>query len=258
VHDSAHIPPPEDAPAARRELVATWALCVGGLALAKLVSLFEPTGYLAGNLAGVAAFLFIALPERKIHPRGERWRDYGLPWWGARDARTWRAWGRGLAVALTVCAVVFPLFFAVFWTYSRVLPWLPEWLASVIAPYALPPAPRFQLPPRFALAILVQVLVVALPEELFYRGWMQGTWARTAPSRGVRILGATLGAGFFATQGLFAAGHLVVLQPWRLATFFPGLLFGWLRERSGGLAAPIFVHAFANLFIAVLEASFYG
>jgi membrane protease YdiL (CAAX protease family) len=255
---STHIAPPRDPGDARRELVATWALCVGGLAVAKLVSLVEPTGLLGGNLAGVAAFLFIALPERKIHPRGERWRDYGLPWWGALDARTWRAWARGLAVALGVCAVVFPLFFAIFWAYGQVLPFLPGWLASIIAPYALPPSPHFQLPPRFALAAVVQVLVVALPEELFYRGWMQGAWARTAPSRGVRVLGATLGAGFFATQALFAAGHLVVLQPWRLATFFPGVLFGWLKERTGGLVVPILVHAFSNLFIAVLEASFYG
>jgi membrane protease YdiL (CAAX protease family) len=105
---------------------------------------------------------------------------------------------------------------------------------------------------------VVQLLVVALPEELFYRGWMQTTWAATRPGRGVRVLGARLGAGFLATQALFAAGHLVVLQPWRLATFFPGLLFGWLRERSGDLAAPVFVHAASNVFLAILEASFYG
>jgi membrane protease YdiL (CAAX protease family) len=87
---------------------------------------------------------------------------------------------------------------------------------------------------------------------------MQATWARTAPERRARVLGATLGAGFVATQALFAAGHLVVFQPWRLATFFPGLLFGWIRERTGDLAAPVIVHALSNLFIATLEASFYG
>jgi membrane protease YdiL (CAAX protease family) len=72
------------------------------------------------------------------------------------------------------------------------------------------------------------------------------------------VLGASLGSGFLATQALFAVGHLVVLQVWRLGTFLPGLLFGWLRERTGGLAAPVLFHALSNLFIAVLEASFYG
>jgi membrane protease YdiL (CAAX protease family) len=258
VTSPSHTPPPQEPGDVRRELVATWALCIGGLAVAKLLSLVEPTGLLAGNLAGVAAFLFIALPERKIHPRGERWSDHGLPWWGARDARTWRAWARGFAVAVGVCAVVFPPFFVVFWAYGQLFPLLPAWLASIIAPYALPPSPSFQLPPRFALAVAVQVLVIALPEELFYRGWMQGRWARTDPARGVRVLGARLGTGFLATQALFALGHLVILQPWRLGTFLPGVLFGWLRERTGGIVVPVFVHALSNLFIAVLEASYYG
>jgi membrane protease YdiL (CAAX protease family) len=87
---------------------------------------------------------------------------------------------------------------------------------------------------------------------------MQTSWARAAPSRGVRFLGARLGAGFLWTQALFAVGHLVVLQPWRLGTFFPGLLFGWLRERTGSIAVPVLVHALSNLFIATLERSFYG
>ena len=109
------------------------------------------------------------------------------------------------------------------------------------------------------LLVLVQLLVVALPEELFYRGWMQTSWARSAPERGVTVLGARLGAGFVWTQAPVRA------RPPRgprsrggSRTFFPGLLFGWLRERTGGLAAPVVVHALSNLFLATLEASFYG
>ncbi|HEX9307195.1 MAG TPA: MXAN_2755 family glutamic-type intramembrane protease [Anaeromyxobacter sp.] len=254
--ESSHISRP--APLRRREIVSTWALAIGGLALAKLLSLFDPTGLLGANLAGVAAFLFIALPDARLRARGEGWDAYGLPWEGIGDPRTWRAWGLGAAVALLVAAVVFPLFAAGFALYARLLPALPASLASLLAPYV--GAPRFQLrlPDGLAVLVPVQLLVVALPEELFYRGFVQTGWARTAPERGVRVLGARLGAGFLWTQVLFAAGHLVVLQPWRLGTFFPGLLFGWLRERTGGLAAPVVLHALSNLFIATLEASFYG
>jgi CAAX protease family protein len=243
---------------ARRELVLTWGACVALLAAARLVAAVEPTGLLGGNLAGVAAFLFIVLPERRLHAEGERWSDFGLPWCGLRSGESWRAWGRGLLVALAVCAVVFPVFFAGFWAYGRLLPALPPGLAAHLAPYSVPSSPRLRLPDRFLVTAVVQVLVVALPEELFYRGWMQTTWAATAPERGVTVLGARLGAGFLATQGLFALGHLVVFQAWRLGTFFPGLLFGWLRQRTGNLAAPVLVHALSNLFLAVLEASFYG
>ena len=99
----------------------------------------------------------------------------------------------------------------------------------------------------------MQLLAVAIPEELFYRGWMQTAWGRSGPSR--RVLGADIGPGFLATQALFAAGHLVTLQPWRLATFFPGLLFGWLRARTGGVVAPAVAHALSNLLVLFLEAS---
>ncbi|HEX9243807.1 MAG TPA: glutamic-type intramembrane protease, partial [Anaeromyxobacter sp.] len=58
---------------ARRDLVATWAKAVAGIAAARLVSRFEPTGLLAANLAGVAAFLFIALPDARLRARGEGW-----------------------------------------------------------------------------------------------------------------------------------------------------------------------------------------
>jgi uncharacterized protein len=255
LQESSHISRPP--PIARREIVATWAKAIALLALAKLVSLVEPTGLLAANLAGVAAFLFIALPDARLRARGEGWQAYGLPWEGVSDPRTWRAWGRGAAAALAVAAIVFPVFAAGFAAYAALLPALPPSVARVLAPYGGAPRFALRLPEGLPLLALVQLLVVALPEELFYRGFVQTAWARTAPSRGGVVLGARLGAGFVWTQLLFAAGHLVVLQPWRLGTFFPGLLFGWLRERTGGLAAPIVLHALSNLFIATLEASFY-
>ncbi len=245
-------------PAPRRELVLTWAMAVGIVAAAKAASLVEPSGILGANLAGVAALAFVVLPDRRLRARGETWESYGLPWWGLGDARTWRAWGRGLLVGLAVCAAVFPVFFVVFAGWARLLPLLPDGLARLLAPYALPPSPQLRLPARMPLLVLNQFLVVALPEELFYRGWMQTSWAASDPARRVRVLGAELGRGFLATQALFALGHLVVFQLWRLGTFFPGLLFGWLRARTGNLAAAVVVHALSNLFIATLEASFYG
>ena len=115
------------------------------------------------------------------------------------------------------------------------------------------PALSPRLPSQPALRVATQFLVIALPEELFYRGWMQGSWARRGVPR--RILGAPIGPGFLATQALFAVGHLVTLQPWRLATFLPGLLFGWVRARTGDVVAPVVVHALSNLALLALEAS---
>jgi hypothetical protein len=246
------------APFTRRELIAAWGRAAGIVLGARLLSLVEPTGLLAANLAGVAALAFVLVPDRMLAARGEGWGACGLPWWGAGDRRTWAAWGRGAGQALLVAALVFPLFAAGFAAFAALLPHLPGGARALVAPYAHPPAFRLRLPDGLAAQAAVQLLAVALPEELFYRGFLQAAWRRAAPGRPVRVLGAPLGPGFLATQALFAAGHLATLQPWRLGTFFPGLLFGWLRERTGGLAAPVVLHALSNLFLRVLEASFYG
>jgi len=226
-------------PPTTRDLLVSWCQVVGGIAVASGLSFLEPTGLLRANLAGVAALLFILVPDRALRARGEPWQDHGLPWWGIGDGRTWAAWGRGAAIGVLVSLLVLPAFAAALVGGARLS--------------GIPLEFRPRLPAGFALAVAVQFLVVAIPEELFYRGWMQTAWGRSGPAR--RILGAEIGPGFLATQALFAAGHLVTLQPWRLATFFPGLLFGWLRARTGGVVAPAVAHALSNLLVLFLEAS---
>jgi membrane protease YdiL (CAAX protease family) len=248
-------PRPRDPP---RQLVLTWAKAIGGLAIARAVSRLDPTGVLAANLAGVAAFLFIVLADGRVRARGASWREHGVPRFSIHARSTWSAYGRGVAGGLVSCAVVLPCFALVFAAYAWLLPRLAPGPAQALAPYAGAAHPALRLPPDLALRAALQVLVVAIPEELFYRGWMQTSWAESAPGRGLRFLGVRLGAGFLWTQLLFAAGHLVVLQPWRLATFLPGLWFGWLRERHGSIVAPVVAHALSNVFLQVLEASFYG
>ena len=100
--------------------------------------------------------------------------------------------------------------------------------------------------------LLIHLLVVALPEEVFYRGYVQ---SRLAPlfRRRLRVLGVDMGGHVVLASALFALSHLVAIPaPFRLAVFFPGLLFGWLRERTGSLVAPVLLHACSNVLLAVL------
>jgi membrane protease YdiL (CAAX protease family) len=104
--------------------------------------------------------------------------------------------------------------------------------------------------------VLGQVLVIALPEEMFYRGYLQTALDRVRPAR-VRVLGAQLGVGVLISSAIFALGHLATqLDPARLSVFFPSLLFGWLRVRTGGIGASVFFHALCNLFAAYLARSY--
>lgn len=90
---------------------------------------------------------------------------------------------------------------------------------------------------------LYQLLYVAVSEELFFRGYVQGRLAAIAQGKKHR-------RDAFAIVGsaaVFAGAHLIVLQQVAAAwVFLPGLLFGWLRARTDSLLAPVLSHATAN------------
>lgn len=72
------------------------------------------------------------------------------------------------------------------------------------------------------------------------------------------MLGADLGWGWILATLLFAFGHsLVSPQWWHFATFFPGLVFGWMRQRTGGIVAGALFHAWANVQVTTLD-TLYG
>ena len=101
-----------------------------------------------------------------------------------------------------------------------------------------------------------QLLGVAFPEEVFFRGYLQSAFDRAWPPR-LRLLGAELGPGLLVSSAIFALGHLLTdPHPSRLAVFFPSLAFGFLRARSGGVGASIVFHAACNLFASFLGRSY--
>jgi membrane protease YdiL (CAAX protease family) len=101
-----------------------------------------------------------------------------------------------------------------------------------------------------------QLLVIALPEEAFYRGYLQSALDEVWRPRW-RVLGAELGPGLLVTSALFALGHLCTeFNAARLAVFFPSLAFGFLRARTRGVGAGIVFHALCNLFASYLGQSY--
>ncbi len=101
--------------------------------------------------------------------------------------------------------------------------------------------------------LLDQWIVVALPEEAFFRGWMLDRLRRRWPSAR-KLFGTPFGAPHVLSALLFAAIHLfAVPSPYRLAVFFPGLLFAWVRERGGHVGAAIACHALSNVALAAIQ-----
>jgi len=117
---------------------------------------------------------------------------------------------------------------------------------------------HLEWPPDFGNAILIQLLAIALPEEVFFRGYLQDR-LNSVFGRPWRLWGAELGPGLFLTALLFVLCHLLIAINWvRLAIFFPALLFGWMRERTGSLLPPVLFHALSNLTFIVAQAGFHS
>ncbi len=168
-------------------------------------------------------------------------RRYGLSLGGLVEPepldarRLLRAAAEAVGWALLVAAAVFPAFWVGF-----VLWWQPR---GAFAP---------AVPLDLGSEVLGQLLVIALPEEVFYRGYLQTALDEAAPPR-QRWLGARIGWAVPLTSLAFALGHVATeLSPARLAVFFPSLLFGWLRARTGGVGAPVAFHATCNLYSSLL------
>src|ERR1700722_8247386 len=239
-----------------RECLALWGIAMAALVVAKLV--LDPFlgPFVAGipGLSGafspktIAAIVFLYLPVWAMRRRGEFPEDYGVPTAG---------WRRSLAYALLSSAITLPLYCLGFYAYAKLAHHLPSEVSRLLTPYRPRTDLVFRLPRRFPLQIIDQLLVVALPEEFFYRGYMQARLEKHF-GEGRPILGILAGRGFLLTQVLFALGHLVEPYPWRLAVFFPALLFGWLRARTGTLVSGVLYHATCNLTVLVLEASILG
>jgi membrane protease YdiL (CAAX protease family) len=146
------------------------------------------------------------------------------------------AGARAAAWALGFAAVVFvPFYFG--WRY-----W---WAPRLTFHLSVPPTEALN-------EVAGQFIVIALPEEAFYRGYVQSRLDDVWAPRW-RVAGANVGPGILVASAIFALGHMATIhQPARLAVFFPALLFGWLRARTGGIGAAVVFHALCNVFSEAL------
>lgn len=107
-------------------------------------------------------------------------------------------------------------------------------------------------------SVLGQLLVIALPEEAFYRGYLQTQLDAHFPKE-VRIFGLPISWSIVLTSAVFAVGHFLTIPvPARLAVFFPSLLFGAIRKREGGIGASLVFHALCNLLSGAVASGFAG
>ncbi len=178
----------------------------------------------------IAAVVLVGLTRR----RGLGWAELGL------SPRHWR---KGTVYALACVGLV---------------------LAVVAVGIALPFTRQFFMADRYATvsgALIASMIVIPLqtviPEELAFRGVLQGTLSRVSGARGVfaagsllfglwhiaSSLGLTTGnRGLTGILGGGLMGQILGIAGAVAVTAAAGFVFTWLRSRSGSLLAPIALH----------------
>ena len=135
---------------------------------------------------------------------------------------------------------------------------LPQWFAPMCQRWLGWAGGHLHLPDKFGLLAASYLIVTAIPEEVFFRGYLMERLERVwPPSR--TVFGAKVGWALIVSSALFAVSHVAVIpNPQRLAVFFPALLFGWMRARTGSIAAGALFHALCNILSDVMYASYFA
>jgi uncharacterized protein len=201
--------------------------------------------------SALVAVLFLYAPVFVAWLRDEDLVDYGFT--------TNRLWS-SIAIAAATIIVVFPLFVLAYFAFYEVA--CKSQLLAHLVPHNMcgqyggvagihAPALTWELG-EFC---LVQMVVVALPEELFFRGFLLHLLEKKYPPAR-RLLGGGIGRALVLSALAFALIHLPKDgDPRALATFFPGLIFGWMRSATGSILAGTITHGSSNILIRLLESA---
>jgi len=189
----------------------------------------------------IVPLIFFLVPYFALRRRGENFAAYGvsLPE-KIKDALSEAR--PALRLALLTALITFPPFAFLFWIWSKFIHF-----GGIMK----------MTPLAWASIVIFQIFYIALPEELFYRGYILGKLNKVWPPV-LSVLKVPVGFGIPITAVLFAFGHFLInFSPPRLGVFFPALIFGWMREKTGGILASSIYHALCNVLVLVLEQIFF-
>jgi membrane protease YdiL (CAAX protease family) len=182
--------------------------------------------------------LFIYAPVILCHIRRVDSYAYGLSVPAFGDGASWRA---ALSSSMRLLGII-------------LVPWLVLYHFYQTRLFGF--APAWRIPTEAWTLVAYHVFFVAIPEEFFYRGYLQ-TRLNEVFERPFLLFGVPFGHSLWLSSLFFAFGHSVVsFQWWHFAIFFPSLLFGLLREKTGGVLAGAFFHAACNVLVVFLDTAY--
>ncbi len=238
-----------------RDALLAFVVATGALFL--FARLGGAVALIGANLGAIIALVFLYIPHWYARKQNLPVEEFGWRWEPVRRGILW-----GVAFPVLIVLPLFTLGYIVF--YQSACAPSAGVLAKLVVPGACSQFTGFSgaefpaLSWGFAEFVLAQFIVVALPEELFFRGFIHELLERRFPAK-LKILGGGIGVALLLSSLLFAASHLVVFfDARRLAVFFPALIFGWMRSATGSILAGTLAHALSNIGIRLLDGIFLG
>lgn len=243
-------PPPATARSVWAELIPLYLLTL--IVIRAVVEIVPALG-LPDLLLAAVPILFMYAPVWSCQLRGADPWDYPMALPSFREAAPFVEavrWAFGFA------AIVFVPFVVGYHLWQTIgLAWVLDLIGVRL--YDALPALAWTWPAAPLKLIVYNLFFVAIPEEMFYRGYMQTRLDEVYAPRW-RVFGTTVGPGLLLTTVLFAFGHsIVLLQWWHVFIIVPSLAFGWLRARTGGIVAGALFHAWCNITVTTLD-TLYG
>ncbi len=207
-------------------------VCIGLFALVAVLQAVPNAGRFGRMAHALLPVVWIGVPWLLLHGRHESFQASGLH---LNDLA--RSLWTGIIVSLLVLVPYFLLF--AFW-FGR-----PAESGSGDVAIG-----------RWLNMSLYQFVAIAFPEEFFFRGYLHSRLNQIFGTP-LRLLGASVGAGLVITAGVFMLFHLLLsVNLWNVGIFFPALIFGWLRDRTGSIAAPTLFHALSNIALFTIQGNF--
>ncbi len=167
-------------------------------------------------------------------------------------------WGGAILLAALQVGLLFVM--ALLLRKKAALPALGTVAAGVLF-WPLASAEAQATPGRAVALFLFYALFVAFGEEILFRGYMQSRLNEVF-GKPYRFCAVPFGWGAVITALLFGLMHVGILRwilgvstevtlAWGLWTFFGGLVFGFVRERSGSILAPALLHGMPQAIASV-------
>jgi len=193
------------------------------LGLVKIFSIETSFTLLSKYRIGLIATVWIIVPSVILVFQRRKFKAYGISLSG---------WKQSIKIMLVASLIILSAYLIGYYIYAT------EFHSKSFNPV---------IQESWALLTINIFLFVGLPEEFFFRGYLQSE-LNYIFSKKFNFLFVKFGPGLVITAIIFTLSHIFVQMDWsKTSLIFLSLILGWLREKTGSILASAGFHTLANV-----------